>query len=111
MKIKVITLNVWHGGRLWDEMINFLKQEDADVLILQEVHSELDGSTIPQQRTLQEFRRIFDYPVEDFSPQYNWDYQGIKVAHGSAIVSKLPLLKRHEPVYIEFPFNPDFKDS
>ena len=49
MKIKVITLNVWHGGRLWDELMAFLKSEDADVLILQEVHSELDGSTIPQQ--------------------------------------------------------------
>ena len=42
MKIKVLTLNVWHGGRLWDEMIEFLVKEDADLLLLQEVYNDTD---------------------------------------------------------------------
>jgi endonuclease/exonuclease/phosphatase family metal-dependent hydrolase len=111
MKIKVLTLNVWHGGKLWDEMIGFLQSENPDVLLLQEAHAPLGATTIPQQRTLEEFRKLLDYPVDDFAPQYNWDFKGQRVAHGSAIFSKLPLIKRHRQVFIEYPFNENFVDD
>ena len=34
MKIKFISLNVWIGGVLFDNIVDFLKKEDADIVVL-----------------------------------------------------------------------------
>ncbi len=39
MKLKVICLNIWIGGIFFDEIVDFLQKEDADILLLQEVYN------------------------------------------------------------------------
>jgi hypothetical protein len=42
MKIKVVCLNLWQGGNLFDGILKFLEAEDADILLLQEVYNASD---------------------------------------------------------------------
>jgi len=42
MEIKVICLNLWQGGNLMPGILEFLKNEDADILFLQEAYSGTD---------------------------------------------------------------------
>ena len=39
MKIKVLSLNIEHGGVLMEALVPFLQAADADILLLQEIHS------------------------------------------------------------------------
>jgi hypothetical protein len=42
LKLKVVSLNLWHGGRLFDEVVAFLRAEAPDVVMLQEVYGGTD---------------------------------------------------------------------
>jgi endonuclease/exonuclease/phosphatase family metal-dependent hydrolase len=111
MTIKVLTLNIEHGGVLWDEMIDFVRSEDADILLLQEFQAELEHSDIPQTRTLQEFRERFNYAYDDFAPRFNWELRGVRTTQGNAIFSKLPITERYEAPFFAEPFNDNYLDT
>lgn len=52
MQIKFLTLNIEHGGKLMDNILEFLKRENPDILFLQEVYNGHDESLKPQFRTV-----------------------------------------------------------
>lgn len=92
MKIKVLQLNIWRGEVL-DNAITFFKEQDADILTLQEVY---DG----KDKSLPKTHRLYEYLQEVF-PHYNAVYGAQlcditeygNIEEGTAAFSKFPLQK------------------
>jgi len=103
MKFKFITLNIEHGGQLMNDIILFLKKEDADVVFIQEAQSTEDSSTPQHFNTLKTFDKTLNYPYSLFSPQLEVILEDHLVKHGNAIYSKFPL-KSLEPIFFDIPY-------
>jgi len=110
MKIKVISLNVWLGGKLFDGIVEFLKREDPDILLLQEVFDGHDPAYAQRFRTMDEFARLFQFNSSDFAPEMLCVEEGGKVERGDAILSKFPITQRHEPIFFNEPYNNSYVD-
>jgi endonuclease/exonuclease/phosphatase family metal-dependent hydrolase len=94
MNIKFITLNLWHGGILFDEIVNFLREQDADIVVLQEVFSTDDQKLPAHFRSIESLRKHLDYPYYDFAPAVldKWHYGNI--LDGNAVLSRFPITNR-----------------
>ena len=101
MKLKVISLNIWHGGILWDEALEFIKSEDADVLLLQEVYDGNNPDVEPRFRMMSEFRQILGYEYSDFAKSMIYVTPEGAFAHGNAIFSKFPIVERSFSYFTE----------
>lgn len=110
MQIRVLSLNIEHGGVHWDALIQFLKSEDADVLLLQEVHDAGPAGSEPQFRSMEEFRKLLGYPYDDFAPRFSGEIHGVRITQGNAIFSKFPITQRYEPIFIDGAFNDNYID-
>lgn len=91
MKIKFLTLNIWHGGKLLSNVIEFIKKENPDIFILQEVYPE----------TLKKLEKDF--------PNYNHRFAASllelkeKTERGNALFSRYPILKT-ENIFFDIPY-------
>ncbi len=76
-----------------DNLVDFICETDADVMLLQEVRSSDDSSLEPRLRTMQYFREIFEYPYDNFTTHYRDfdDTEGLDY-HGNAIFSRFEIL-------------------
>lgn len=111
MKIKVLSLNIEHGGVLMDALLPFLRETAADVLLLQEVHSGVQGLP-PNLRTVQYFSEQLDYPFSCFMPLYrNFDHtpDGSSFS-GLATLSRFPIVDVGQH-YFDFPYTESYRDS
>lgn len=91
MKIKIICLNVWIGGILFDEMVDFLKNENADILLLQEVFNGDHTFEKIQHRTFSELKKILGFEYAHFAPTLIEEAEGKELVQGNAILSKYPV--------------------
>lgn len=92
MKLKIVSLNVWDGGTLMDEVVAFLKQQDGDILLLQEVRNGENQALPAQHRTLQVLKDTLGYSHSAFVPALcDLDVAGGTAPEGSAILSKFPI--------------------
>lgn len=91
MKIKIICLNVWIGGILFDEMVDFLKKENADILLLQEVFNGDLGFKQRQHRTFGELKKILGFKHGEFAPTFTEEVEERELTQGNAILSKFPI--------------------
>ncbi len=89
--MKILSLNMWIGGKLMDAIIPFLQREDADIVTLTEVHNGHDASWAPQYRSLDVLREALHYPYEAFSPTFCEVEDFGEVDQGNAVLSKLPI--------------------
>lgn len=89
MTIKIISLNIWLGGRLQDSAVAFLKAQSADLIVLQEVFNGEDASLGARYRTMQVLREQLGFPYEVFSPNYDQPDKNIKI--GNAVISRFPV--------------------
>jgi endonuclease/exonuclease/phosphatase family metal-dependent hydrolase len=103
MIIKIISLNLWIGGVFLDKIIDFLRQENADIVLLQEVFDGRDETLKPQYRTLQELEKALTYPHAQFAPAFLEDVDGKKIVQGNAVLSQFPL-KEVSTVFYDVPF-------
>ncbi len=111
MNIKFISLNIWHGVFLFQEVLDFLKKQDADIVVLQEVYSSKDSSLKEQFRTMQIYKEKLDYPEQVFSPHYrDFDNTNGKSQRGNAILSKFPI-KLHDDVFFAKEYSEEYRDS
>lgn len=112
MQLKILSLNVEHGGVLMQPLVNFIRETDADILLLQEVHSSSDRSLEPRLRTMQYFAEKLDYTFASFAPQYrDFDNTSSGTSYsGNAILSRMPILetKAH---YYHLPYTETYRDS
>lgn len=92
MKVKVISLNIW-GGKLLQNVIKFLRHENADILMLQEVYSSHDHTLTAQYHTYEVLGEKLQYKNSHYAKAFVEDYEGKDVIQGNAVFSKFPLSK------------------
>lgn len=96
MKIKFITLNIWQGGMLFDNAVEFIKKEKPDILCLQEVYDSHNQELELRFRTFEELQeRLFWLPHSVFAPTVIDSMT--KALWGSAVFSRFEITnyKRH----------------
>jgi endonuclease/exonuclease/phosphatase family metal-dependent hydrolase len=103
MELKVVCLNLWQGGNLFDNILDFLTKEDADILMLQEAYDSTDPATPINYHSIDVLREKLTYKYYDFAPAMLDIVPEGKVVSGNAIFSKYPL-KPHEAVFFSNPF-------
>ncbi len=91
MGIKIVCLNLWNGGFLFESMVEYLQREKADIYLLQEVFNGTDPHLPPQHRTFTELQQQLDLPHGHFAPCFNENINGAVIVQGNAIFSRFPL--------------------
>lgn len=91
MQIKYLSLNIWNGGMLFDNVIEFLKREHPDILSLQEVYNNHGSEFERRYRTIDVLQDIFHYPYTAFAPAFRKHENNIAVEQGNAVFSKFPI--------------------
>jgi len=105
MIVKLISLNIWQGGNLWDQVIPFLREEDSDILLMQEVYDGKDESFERKYRTFSEVKKSLSLPYAAFAPAF-LDTRTIgNIDRGNAIFSKFPLTF-NEAIAYDMPYGP-----
>ncbi len=99
MQIKVITLNVWNGGTLFDSVVSFLKKEDPDLLALQEVYNGHDPNLAANFRTIEQLKKKLSLPFYAFSPAYLHILEVGRIEQGNTIFSKFPIKREQTTFY------------
>lgn len=115
MRLKFVSLNVWIGGVLFDDIVSFLQGEDADVIVLQEVLEGNDLKLPVQYHTLTSLQAHLNYPYQDFAPSCIDRFPWGDIPMGNAVLSRLPIVAREElffhgkfdPSNPRLPFAPD----
>lgn len=92
MELKVVCLNLWQGGNLMAGILQFLKDQDADILLLQEVYNSTDPK-MPQNYHSMEVltRELPHYRYTAFEPAILDRVPEGKAQNGNAVFSKFPI--------------------
>ncbi len=103
MKFKVISLNLWFGGELFDAILDFLKKEKPDILACQEVINGKDTALDRQYRSFDILKAELGYDYAVFSPAFfsafSKSAKKITAERGNAIFSRFPILKTNTTFY------------
>ena len=89
MIIKVVSLNIWLGGFLLDNAVEFLKKQNADIVLLQEVFDGQVTSLEPRYRTMEVIKSQLGLPYWAFTPNYDQPDKHAKI--GVAVFSRFPI--------------------
>lgn len=118
MKIKFITLNLWQGGNLLPQILEYVRGEDPDIIALQEVYDGIHVGLSDKYRTVEVFKQTKIFPYVFYSPAFLDTKPEGNISQGNAIFSKYPIIfgktifydvpygKRYENRTDEYPFNP-----
>ncbi|GAC1501269.1 MAG: hypothetical protein NVS1B10_05390 [Candidatus Saccharimonadales bacterium] len=87
VQIKIIQLNVWSGGLLFSQIVDFLKRQDSDIVCLQEVYSSNNVNLPNRFRTYQALQSL-GYRYSNFAEAYKAKTSYGAIAQGNAIFSK-----------------------
>lgn len=105
MKIKYLSLNIWIGGKLFRPMVEFLKQENADIVALQEVFNG-HGDDLPERkRTLEILTRELGYPHHAFAPAFFDTTDGLNIEMGETVFSRFPITESRA-IFFDIPYGP-----
>jgi len=89
--MKLIQLNLWQG-RLLLNTLELMKQEQPDILCLQEVtSSEVEGSGFLDTNSLQTLLKELDLPNYFFSPRFSYQFMHTKALYGNCVLSRYPI--------------------
>ena len=91
---KLIQLNTWQSA-LGSVLENFIKDQHADILMLQEVLSSPHGQTLYFDK-LQNIQKKSELEHIFFSSLLAHDFQNLKTYYGNAILSKFPFLESYK---------------
>lgn len=91
MDIKIICLNLWEGGILIENIIDFLKKENADILMLQEVFNATTAEFPTQYHSIEILNERLNYEYYSFAPAVIDKVAEGEVINGNAIFSKHPI--------------------
>lgn len=104
MKLKVISFNLWCGGRLFHRALNFLQQEKADIMLLQEAYDGHGENLGERFRTVELFQQAFPEYSTHFAPMFldNRGPEGL-IENGQLTLSKFPL-SEGRTTYFDVPY-------
>lgn len=91
MKLKVVCINLWIGGILWESLVDFLKNERADIILMQEVSNGDESFSKKQYRCVSELRKELKLEYFHFAKAFFEETEGKNLDWGNAILSKFPL--------------------
>ncbi|HYH36442.1 MAG TPA: endonuclease/exonuclease/phosphatase family protein, partial [Candidatus Saccharimonadales bacterium] len=109
MTIKFISLNMWSGGRLFPQLIDFLRAENADVVALQEVHDSPETTPKERLRSMEVLKRELAYPFQEFAFAFNLSLPEGTFPQGNAVLSKFPI-KEHSTVSLFDSVQDEYRD-
>ena len=109
MKLKFVDLNIWLGGKIFDPMLNFLKEENPDILTVQEIHNGQENDLPRQLRSFSLLKEKLGYQYAYFAPCLLKDYLDYKTDQGNAIFSRFPISKQ-ESWFFDTPYG-EFKEG
>lgn len=107
MDLKIVSLNIWRGA-LIDDALKFLKQQNPDIIALQEVTNSPDPSLDREFRLYQILCDQLGYPYHSFAPMLINNTPEGKIPEGPAVLSRMPL-QEASPVFF-MPFRDDYVD-
>jgi len=103
MPIKFVTLNIWWGGELFDNAIEFLKRENPDILSIQEAITGV-GTEVPKKfKTINQIRSEFSYKYYSFAPAFNKQTKYGVIEVGNVIFSRFPIVFS-QTVFFDIPY-------
>jgi len=103
MQFKFISLNLWHGGQLFNKIVNFLSKEKADILVLQEACNGKGKFLKRRFRTVDFLERLLQYQYYYFSPAFLNIDNIEKIESGNIIFSKYPI-KSANTIFYDVPY-------
>lgn len=106
MKLKVVSLNIWEGILL-DQAIDFIRAQNPDVVMLQEVYGKNDPKDAKQFRTLEVLQDSLGLPYSYYTPGLRHRREEGKFLIGNAIFSKHPIL-HGDAIFFNAPYSDDF---
>lgn len=104
MTLKFISLNLWIGGLLFDEILKFLEKEDADIVVLQEAMEAKADKLPAHYYSIESLQTRLNYPYTDFAPTLVNKFPWVQVTEGNAVLSRFPI-KDRGVAYFEKPFD------
>jgi endonuclease/exonuclease/phosphatase family metal-dependent hydrolase len=104
MKIKFVNLNILDGGKLKNEITDFLHKEKPDILTLQEVWQ---NPKTKELINIDEFISGLGLNYFYFSPAFGTYRFGPYIVWGNAIFSKVPIIKT-ETKSFDFPYTDNY---
>jgi endonuclease/exonuclease/phosphatase family metal-dependent hydrolase len=90
----ILSLNVWEGGLLWNNISQFLQKENADIMCLQEVFDS-DLKQLNRFQTMKNLRNLFPAYHYSYAPQMHEICTDGEGDSGNAIFSRFPLTQPH----------------
>jgi endonuclease/exonuclease/phosphatase family metal-dependent hydrolase len=110
MKVKVISLNLWWGGNLFPAILDFLKAEDADIIMLQEVYNGNAPELEDRYRSMEVLHDNLAYPYSDYAQAFVHDDPAGMIPQGNAILSKFAITGKAAHFLAE-PTQESYKDE
>ena len=106
MKVKLLNLNLWQSGSLFDQALTFIEKESPEILLLQEVDNGSSANLPKERRSLGILKqRLKNHPYFAYAPAFFLSQQKVKIESGNAIFSKFPL-KPLETIFYDVPYGP-----
>lgn len=111
MKIKLVCLNVWFGGKLFDEIQAFIAHENADIVALQEVYHAEDYPPEQEWHMVSALARLLNYPYFAYAPAFGkiWD-NGRRTQSGNALLSRHPF-RTALSTWFDVPYNGFYQET
>lgn len=103
MQLKFLTLNILKG-QLLPDVIDFLRKEDPDIVVLQEVYNSMDSSGERRYRSFSVIKQELGIPYGAFAPAFLDVTEARNVDNGNAIFSKFPITSQ-QVVFFDVPYS------
>lgn len=109
--MKIVTLNLWNGGRLFDEAVHFLHEQCADIYFLQEAYDGSGDYLERRFKTVEILSQVFPDHHAYFDPVYldTREKEG-EIEDGQLILSRWPLIER-ENIFLDIPYGKFDQDN
>lgn len=92
MAIKFLCLNLYDGGLLWENIIDFLEKEKPDILALQEVNHTQRSKLAHNHQTLANLAKFYPKYFYHFAPEFVYSQDNHPIEIGNAIFSRFPII-------------------
>lgn len=98
MELKVVSLNIWLGGMLFDSALEFLRKENPDIIGIQEVCNNKNFNLLKSE---------LGYSYASFAPALKENLKEGTAEQGNAILSKFPIIAE-KTVFYDLPYDDNF---
>lgn len=98
MRLKIVSLNIWLGGALFDSVLQFLRKENPDIIGMQEVYNNKNFDLLKSK---------LGYSYASFAPAFKENLKEGIVEQGNAILSKFPIIAE-KTIFYDVPYDNNF---